>query len=113
MQIDILLLKTCLNQNILFQITFLLTTILTLGAITKFHRSEPLWIAFHVGQGLQGILIAMLVTCNCQVLKLYTKNMTKVKKSKLGASSIISRGATVSKTTSLQLLTWDPAPDSV
>lgn len=96
-----------------FQVTILLATVLTLGAFTKFIRTEPLWIAYHVGQGLQGIIVAMLVTCNCQVLKLYTKNMTKVKRSKFGGGTILNKGTTISKSTSLQLLTWDPTPDSV
>ncbi|KAI4465928.1 hypothetical protein MML48_3g00014142 [Holotrichia oblita] len=111
-------------------ITFLLIIVIILGALTKLIKSDPLWITYHVGQGLQGIFIAMLVTCNCQVLKLYTRSF----KSRTGscgsvgssskhpssygnivpgARSFLSKGTAISKSTSLQLLTWDPTPDPV
>ncbi|KAK9736976.1 7 transmembrane receptor (Secretin family) [Popillia japonica] len=118
-------------QIVLFtKITFLLIIVIILGALTKLIKSDPLWITYHVGQGLQGIFIAMLVTCNCQVLKLYTRSF----KSRTGscgsvgssskhpssygnivpgARSFLSKGTAISKSTSLQLLTWDPTPDPV
>lgn len=76
-----------------------------------------------MGQGLQGILVAMLVTCNCQVLKIYTKSIksrgarliTAAASSSTGASGILrgGNGSEMNKSTSLQLLTWEPAPDAV
>lgn len=98
----------------LFQITVLLSIVIALGAVSKLVKSEAAWIAYHVGQGLQGIFVAMLVTCNCQVLKLYTRTM----KSKASRHIPIyagkaSSGSPLSKSTSLQLLTWEPTPDPV
>lgn len=110
--------------SFLLQITFLLIVVIILGALTKLIKSDPLWITYHVGQGLQGIFIAMLVTCNCQVLKLYTRSF----KSRAGigpgcpssygnivpgARSLLGKGGAISKSTSLQLLTWEPTPDPV
>ncbi|XP_017769439.1 PREDICTED: adhesion G protein-coupled receptor E2-like [Nicrophorus vespilloides] len=109
-------------QIVLFtKINILLLTVMVLGALTKLIKSDTLWIAYHVGQGLQGIFIAMLVTCNCQVLKLYSKTI-KTKRSKYipsygniaaEARNIINRGSSVTKSTSLQLLAWEPCPDPV
>ncbi|KAJ8958807.1 hypothetical protein NQ318_019565 [Aromia moschata] len=102
-------------QILLFtKLTVVLSLVLALGAATKLARSEPLWISYHVAQGLQGILVAMLVTCNCQVLKLYTKSIKS--RAARHVPSYVGRGAAtagLSKSTSLQLLTWDPVPDPV
>lgn len=100
-----------------FQITILLATVIALGACAKLIRSEGTWIAFNIGQSLQGILVAMLVTCNCQVLKIYTRTI-KSKGSRIittyGNTSADCRPTTdLSRSTSLQLLTWEPAPDPV
>nr|XP_022902391.1 uncharacterized protein LOC111415113 [Onthophagus taurus] len=110
-------------QLLLFtKITLLLALIITLGALTKLIRSEILWISYHVGQGLQGIFVAMMVTCNCQVLKLYTRTF-KSRGPRQGTSTfgnivpsaktLLGKGVSISKSTSLQLLTWDPTPDPV
>lgn len=88
----------------------------TLGAFSKLAKSEAAWIAYHVGQGLQGIFIAMLVTCNCQVLKLYTRSMKSRASRHIPVYASMGRASStagVSKSTSLQLLTWEPAPDPV
>ncbi|GLV37733.1 hypothetical protein CBL_06566 [Carabus blaptoides fortunei] len=105
-------------QIVLFtKITILLATVIALGACAKLIRSEGTWIAFNIGQSLQGILIAMLVTCNCQVLKIYTRSI-KSKGSRIittyGNTSADCRPTTdLSRSTSLQLLTWEPAPNAV
>lgn len=114
-------LKSYLPQNDVLKLicflsvkmTLLLAGVLLLGALTKFLVSDPLWIAYHIGQGLQGISVALLVTCNCQVLKLYTRNMSKTSKCKGSSERGLLGKGTVSRSTSLQLLTWEPAPDSV
>lgn len=87
-----------------------------LAALSKLTRSETAWISYHVGQGLQGIFVAMLVTCNCQVLKLYTRSMKSRASRHIPVYANMGRAsstAAVSKSTSLQLLTWEPAPDPV
>lgn len=99
--------------------TLLLGSVLALSAVTKLTHLDAAWIAFNVGQGLQGIFIAMLVTCNCQVLKIYTRSIktrgTRFLNSygNTGESSRAGRGTELSKSTSLQLLTWEPTPDAV
>ncbi|KAJ8916255.1 hypothetical protein NQ315_016395 [Exocentrus adspersus] len=105
-------------QILLFtKLTIVLSAVLALGSATKLTRSDPVWIAYHVGQGLQGILVAMLVTCNCQVLKLYTRSLKS--RAARHVSCYTGRGgastaaSALSKSTSLQLLTWDPVPDPV
>ncbi|XP_030747838.1 adhesion G protein-coupled receptor E3-like [Sitophilus oryzae] len=101
-------------QLILFtKITLVLFISLVLATLSKLFKSEGIWISFHVVQGLQGILIAMLVTCNCQVLKLYMRSLKS--KATLHVPSYVGQGKSsgLSKSTSLQLLTWDPPPDLV
>lgn len=109
-------------QIVLFtKITLVLATVTVLSGLTKFIKSEPLWVAYHVGQGVQGIAVAMLVTCNCRVLKLYSRSMrTRGHKyvSSYGnigteARNVMSGAGHLSKSTSMQLLTWEPQPDTV
>lgn len=81
--------------------------------MSKLTHSNGVQITFHIVQGLQGILIAMLVTCNCQVLKLYTKSLKT--RAVQHIPSYIGQPSTsgLNKSTSLQMLTWDPPPDLV
>lgn len=83
-------------------------------------KSEAIWITYHVIEGFQGIFISILVTCNCQVLKLYTKNIkSKRIKSQISYQGIVEHTrsvlgkSSITKSTSLQLLTWEPTPDAV
>ncbi|CAH1369808.1 adhesion G protein-coupled receptor E2-like [Tenebrio molitor] len=107
--------KRMLHIALFAKITVLLALVVTLGALSKLAKSEAAWIAYHVGQGLQGIFVAMLVTCNCQVLKLYTRSMKSRASRHIPVYASVGRAssAAVSKSTSLQLLTWEPAPDPV
>ncbi|XP_018567913.1 adhesion G protein-coupled receptor E3-like [Anoplophora glabripennis] len=101
-------------QILLFtKLTVALSIVLALAAATKLTKSDPLWIAYHVGQGLQGILVAMLVTCNCQVLKLYTRSLRSRATRHVPCYTGRGTATALSKSTSLQLLTWDPVPDPV
>lgn len=93
-----------------------------MSGLTKFIRWEMFWLSYHVGQGLQGIIIAILVTCNCKVLKLYTKGLkcssnknilSNYKNVKVEAQNILCRNKSVSKSSSLQLLTLEPDTDPV
>lgn len=110
--------KRTLQTSLYMKISGLIILITTIGVLMKFFKYEPIWIAYHIGQGLQGILIAMLVTCNCQVLKLYTRSLKCRGKNLLPANSnrnitveakhILSKKIPLSKSsTSLQLLTWE------
>uniref|UniRef100_A0A1Y1KGY6 G-protein coupled receptors family 2 profile 2 domain-containing protein n=1 Tax=Photinus pyralis TaxID=7054 RepID=A0A1Y1KGY6_PHOPY len=109
-------------QVVLFtKITMILTLVVTLGALSKFFKLEAVWISYNTVQSLQGIIIAMLVTCNCHVLKIYTRSIqssrgkyiTNFGKVSSGPKRIFNKSSAITKSTSLQLLTWDPVPDSV
>lgn len=74
------------------------------------------WVAFNVGHGLQGIAVALCVACNCQVLKIYTRTLRRRRRSCSKKAAISTNDVTsseLSKSTSLQLLTWEPAPDAM
>lgn len=98
----------------LFQLIFVLALVLGLGTATKLSPSNPLWIAYHIAQGLQGIMVAMLVTCNCHVLKLYTRSI-KMRATKHMPCYVETNGKTrkMNSSTSMQLLTWDTLPETV
>jgi hypothetical protein len=76
----------------------------------------------------QGIVVALCVTCDCGVLRLYTRSLRKGSGKRRGSKTGTTWGRKgrrkglggaqhypkkVSKSTSLQLLTWDPTPDTV
>ncbi|XP_044750952.1 adhesion G-protein coupled receptor G2-like isoform X2 [Coccinella septempunctata] len=94
-----------------FKITIIIYGIVVLGALYRQEDNEYTKISFHVTQGLQGIIVAMLVTCNCQVLKLYSKSI-KVNKRKLPKMYGVDKKE-LNKSTSMQLLTWQSPPDIV
>ncbi|XP_045471200.1 adhesion G protein-coupled receptor E3-like [Harmonia axyridis] len=94
-----------------FKITLIIYGVVTLGALYRLDDNEYTRISFHVTQGLQGIIVAMLVTCNCQVLKLYSKSI-RVNRKKLPKMYGVDKKA-LDKSTSMQLLTWEPPPDIV
>jgi hypothetical protein len=72
------------------------------------------WVAFNVGHGLQGIAVALCVACNCQVLKIYTRTLSRRRRcSKSTAYCPVGPSSELSKSASLQLLTWEPTPDAV
>ncbi|XP_060517691.1 cadherin EGF LAG seven-pass G-type receptor 1-like [Cylas formicarius] len=101
-------------QIILFtKIAIVLSMVLTLSALTKLIPSDAIWISFHVVQGLQGILVALLVTCNCQVLKLYASSIRKRAAKHVPSYIGLTKTAAPNASTSLQLLAWDPPPDLV
>ncbi|XP_046397393.1 uncharacterized protein LOC124164212 [Ischnura elegans] len=90
--------------------------------------SSAIWLAFDVANALQGIVVALFVTCDCGVLRLYTRSLRRggSKKRKKRKDSLSRGGGGPSRgkkgppwrpgmpnTASLQLLTLDPAPDTV
>nr|CAD7405251.1 unnamed protein product [Timema cristinae] len=48
-------------------VTLLVSSVAAFGALFKLTGINAFWIAFNVGHGLQGIAVALCVTCNCQV----------------------------------------------
>ncbi|KAK6617081.1 hypothetical protein RUM43_014683 [Polyplax serrata] len=101
--------KRNLQLFLFIKLTFVISTVFFLSVAYKLTKIDIFWITFNIMQGLQGIIIALCVTCNCQVLKIYTKSFHKRRKpNKYGGVN-----KELSKSTSLQMLTWDPTPDSV
>ncbi|XP_071451718.1 uncharacterized protein [Hetaerina americana] len=97
-------------------------------AATLAGGSSAIWLAFDVANALQGIVVALCVTCDCGVLRLYTRSLRKGSGKRRGSKGGTTWGRRgrrkgpggaqhypkqVSKSTSLQLLTWDPTPDTV
>jgi len=99
-------------QLLLFvRILVYICLVISSGGISLLMDSRIPWVLFAVGSSLQGIFVALSVTCNCQVLKLYTRSVrTGGGGLTYGVSGM---GMEMAKSGSLQLLTWDPLPDSV
>jgi hypothetical protein len=97
-------------QLLLFvRIMIYLCFVIFSGAISILLESKVAWALFAVGTSLQGIFIALSVTCNCQVLKLYARTI----RSGQAGVNYGAGGTEMAKSGSLQLLTWDPLPDTV
>ncbi|KAJ8981230.1 hypothetical protein NQ317_004174 [Molorchus minor] len=78
-----------------------------------FVLSEPFWIAYHVGQGLQGYLRGD--AGHLQLPGAQAVHQEHKSRATRHVPCYVGRGsaAGLSKSTSLQLLTWDPVPDTV
>ncbi|XP_058824791.1 latrophilin-like protein LAT-2 [Topomyia yanbarensis] len=64
--------KRGLQIGLFFKILIILSTVVFLGAIASMWNIVELWSVYSIAQGTQGLVIAMLVSCNCKVLKLYS-----------------------------------------
>ncbi|XP_058453434.1 latrophilin-like protein LAT-2 [Malaya genurostris] len=64
--------KRGLQIGLFFKILIVLSTVVFLGAIASVWNVVELWSVYSIAQGTQGLVIAMLVSCNCKVLKLYS-----------------------------------------
>ncbi|XP_055610401.1 adhesion G protein-coupled receptor L1-like [Uranotaenia lowii] len=64
--------KRGLQIGLFFKILVVLSTVVVLGAIASMWNVIELWSVYSIAQGIQGLVIAMLVSCNCKVLKLYS-----------------------------------------
>ncbi|KAL0270440.1 UNVERIFIED_CONTAM: hypothetical protein PYX00_007851 [Menopon gallinae] len=101
--------KRKLQLCLYVKLTLFLTTGSLAALVFVLTRLESFWILFNVCQGVQGIFVALCVTCNCHVLKIYTKSLKKRRKrSRYGGVAW-----EPSKSASLQMLAQDPAPEAV
>lgn len=101
--------KRRLQLFLFIKLTLIISSVFIVSLCYKLTKIETFWIMFNVLQGLQGIVIALCVTCNCKILKIYTRSLRKRRKPcQYGGVN-----KELSKSTSLQMLTWDPTPDSV
>lgn len=58
-----------------------MAVVLSIGATASIFDVPEMWAAYSVAQGSQGLLIAMLVSCNCKILKLYAQPRGNKKRS--------------------------------
>lgn len=105
------------------QIAGVLIAVVISAGLTKFLGGDASWILYHIGQGLQGLLVALSVTCDCQILKLYTKSLrcgggggggggsfpAAPKNLTFDARHILGRDSALSPANSLKLLTLEIA----
>ncbi|KFB43648.1 AGAP001100-PA-like protein [Anopheles sinensis] len=64
--------KRGLQIGLFFKILVVLSSVACLGAIASLWNIVELWSIYSIAQGIQGLVIALLVSCNCKVLKLYS-----------------------------------------
>jgi hypothetical protein len=95
------------------RILIFLALVIFSGASSVIFSWHLAWVIFAVGSALQGIFIALAVTCNCQVLKLYTRSLRTAGQQVATTYGGTGGGIELAKSASLQLLTWDRNPDSV
>lgn len=68
--------KRGLQIGLFFKILVVLSSVVTLGAIASIWNVMELWSMYSIAQGIQGLVVALLVSCNCKVLKLYSAPKT-------------------------------------
>ncbi|XP_050535484.1 adhesion G protein-coupled receptor E2-like [Daktulosphaira vitifoliae] len=110
--------KRMLQLHLYVKIATLLFAINVFGSAARNKSPDTdsiAWIAYNVGHSLQGILVALAVTCNCQVLKIYTKSFAKKRwrrwtRNGSEVALFDKRDNDISDTTYLQNLTWEPVP---
>lgn len=59
------------------RVTALLALVVAAGAAARFGGSTTPWVVFNVAHGLQGVAVASCVTCNCRVLRLYSRSLRR------------------------------------
>ncbi|XP_070491173.1 adhesion G protein-coupled receptor L4-like [Chironomus tepperi] len=88
-----------LQVGLFFKLLLILTVVQLIGAIASITDMSELWAVYSVSQGIQGLLISMLVSCNCKILRLYAQprgtkkrkdNYTSLKEGEGGRFGILS-----------------------
>ncbi|XP_008481000.1 adhesion G-protein coupled receptor G6-like [Diaphorina citri] len=104
--------KRTLQICLYLKMISVVTTILFLSIFVKITKSSTIWIMFNIAHSLQGILIVIIVTCDSQVMNIYTHTM-KIHKNTFYNSMFTKRSRHLSRSASLQMLTWEPLPDAI
>uniref|UniRef100_A0A8D9A6V7 Latrophilin-like protein LAT-2 n=2 Tax=Cacopsylla melanoneura TaxID=428564 RepID=A0A8D9A6V7_9HEMI len=104
--------KRTLQIHLYLKMITVVTVILFLSIFVKITKSQTVWIVFNIAHSLQGILIVIIVTCNSQVMNIYSHSM-KLHKNTFYNSMFIKRSRHLSRSASLQMLTWEPLPDAI
>lgn len=99
-----------LQYYLYVKVTLLLMATYINGAIARLTHNNIAWISFNVQHSLQGLLIAIAVTCNYQTFKVYAKSIRK--RRNRGETLInvckLKRSRDISRSTSLDSLSWQP-----
>ncbi|XP_025832726.1 vasoactive intestinal polypeptide receptor 1-like [Agrilus planipennis] len=104
------------------QIALVLVFTNIVSVLAKFFHSEWLWLLYNFVQSLQGIIISVLVTCNCRIIKIYSRSFSKrpakcIATSRTNIASeaqkLLKMSSSISKSSSLQLLTLEASPYAV
>jgi len=101
--------KRGLQLNLFIRLMSIISGVFCLAAIHIITKCDIFWVFFNIAQGVQGILVALCVTCNCHVLKIYTRSLRRRRKHQQYGSG----QQELSRSSSLQMLTADPTPDVV
>lgn len=110
--------KRTLQLHLYVKIAALLLAVNAFGFVARNGGSpdaDPVaWIAYNVGHSLQGIMVALAVTCNCQVLKIYTRSFSRRRRRRprngSAAALFDKRDGDIGDATYLHNLAWDPVP---
>ncbi len=81
------------------------------GAIARLTHYNVAWISFNVQHSLQGLFVAIAVTCNYQMFKVYAKSMRRRRRRRENLINVCrfkKRTGDISRSTSLENLTWQP-----
>lgn len=100
-----------LQYYLYVKITLLLTITYICGAIARLTHYNVAWISFNVEHSLQGLLVAIAVTCNCQILKIYAKSIRRRRRKRENLIEVCKfkkRTRDISRSTSLETLSWQP-----
>ncbi|KAL0270644.1 UNVERIFIED_CONTAM: hypothetical protein PYX00_007989 [Menopon gallinae] len=103
--------RRMLQLSLFIKIGLIVSSVTLFSILYAVTEREVFWFIFNILQGLQGIFIAFCVTCNRQVLKMYTRPLRKIRQGRGSYDGILSSDLSIS--TSLQILTLEPTPDIV
>lgn len=100
-----------LQYYLYVKITLLLTLTYIFGVIARLTHYNWAWISFNVEHSLQGLLVAIAVTCNCHILKIFAKSIKRRRRKRENLIDICKfkkRNRDISRSTSLDTLSWEP-----
>lgn len=104
----------CLQYFLYVKVILLLCSTFIGGVIARLSHSNVAWILFNTEHSLQGLLVSIVVACNCQILKIYAKSIKRKRRRRkqeetlIDVSQLRKRSNDISKSTSLDSLSWRP-----
>ena len=65
------------RYNLYVKLTLILTTTYINGVVARLSRNHISWVTFNILHSLQGLLVAIAVTCNYQTFQVYAKSIRR------------------------------------